>query len=109
MIRPALVKQKFGNGKRLIALWPIMHRPLYYLVYVDDSWSLYNSDENPLIDHLDDIYEEIAAEFGERSDEDMDNWEYHWPEADLNDGSTWAETTERAERLYNRRGISPKL
>lgn len=94
MIRPALVRRKFGDGKRLIKLWPIIHRPLYYLVYVDSSWSLFNDDENPLIDHLDDIYEQIAEEFGERNGD-----EYQWPEADFDDGSTWEETTEREEKL----------
>jgi hypothetical protein len=95
MVRPALVKQRFGNGKRLIALIPILHRPNYYLVYVDNGWGLSNFDDDPLIDHLDDIYEQIAHEFGQRDEDDA---EYCWPEEDFDGGSSWNETTEKIER-----------
>jgi len=64
MVAPALVKAKFGNGKRLIALLPILHRPRYYLVWIDDQWDLENGDD--WLDQLDTIWQAIGDEFGSR-------------------------------------------
>lgn len=101
MVRPAYVKAKFGNGKRLIGLMPIMHRPNYYLVWIDSSWDI---DGDVLRDKLDDIWQAIAEEFGERpygSDR-----RYRWPEEDSSDGCSWFEAdafdvlTPRQRRKY---------
>jgi hypothetical protein len=90
MIRPALVKQRFGNGKRLIGLSPVLHRPAYYLVWIDDRWNLSNWDHGEkLIDHLDEIWDAIGDEFGFRDREDESS--YRWPEEDSRDGCSWWE------------------
>ena len=90
MVRPALVRERFGNGKRLIVLWPIMHRPCYYLVWVDDRWCLDNWGKPPLLcDELGEVYSGIEDEFGRRDPEDAGP--YHWPDADLDDGCAWCE------------------
>lgn len=85
MVRPALIKERFGNGRRLLWISPTMHRPNYYLVWVDDRWDL--NDE--LRDHLDDILNAICAEFGRR--EPDDEKPYRWPEEDCSDGYSWGE------------------
>jgi hypothetical protein len=85
-VRPALVKKKFGNGKRLIGLYPIMHRPKYYLLWIDDKWDLENSGDEWL-DQLDDIWCQIAEEFGSRPH--ADEKRYRWPEEDSSDGCAW--------------------
>ena len=83
MVRPALVQKRFGNGKKLLGLTPIMHRPHYYLVLIDDRWDLEADD---WLDRLDEIWEAIAEEFGSRRDEDE---AYHWPEEDSGGGCAW--------------------
>lgn len=99
MVRPALVKATFGNGKRLLGLTPIMHRPNYYLVWIDDGWDL---DGDVLREHLDAIWNAIAEEFGERPYDDEKR--YRWPEEDSSGGCSWWEASldcvlpERARR-----------
>jgi hypothetical protein len=85
MVRPALVKEKFGNGKRLICLCALMHRPYYYLVWVDDRQDLENSDE--WFDQLEKIWTAIAEEFGERPY--GSERRYRWPEEDSSGGCAW--------------------
>jgi hypothetical protein len=87
MVRPALVKQKFGNGKRLLWLSPTMHRPNYYLAWVDDGWDL----DSDFRDHLDDIIQAIGEEFGTRDHTSENPRPYRWPEEDLDDGCSWGE------------------
>lgn len=99
MVAPALVKKRFGNGKKLLALAPIMHRPNYYLVWIDDRWDLQNGDE--WLNALDQVWEAISEEFGARSEDDED---YRWPEEDSAGGCVW--WTARAEdvlTIYRRR------
>jgi hypothetical protein len=104
MVRPALVKAKFGDGKRLLGLMPIMHRPCYYLVWIDSSWDI---DGGVLRDHLDEMWAAIAEEFGERPYED--ERPYRWPEEDASDGCSWFEADAfdvlppRMRRRYLRR------
>ena len=85
MVRPALVKARFGNGKRLIGLLPIRHRPNYYLVWIDSKWDI---DGDEIREALDDIWNAIAEEFGERP---HDSQTYRWPEEDSSDGCSWFE------------------
>lgn len=59
-VKPRLVDEVFGRGDRLIYLMPIMTRPDHYFVRVDSSWDL--NDE--FRDHLDDIYDAIADQYG---------------------------------------------
>lgn len=84
MVRPALVKEKFGNGQRLIGLAPIMHRPYYYLVWIDDRWDLQNGDD--WLDKLDEVWDAIGDEFGSRPENSKN---YRWPEEDSRDGCCW--------------------
>lgn len=83
MVRPALVKARFGDGKRLIGLMAIMHRPFYYLVWIDSTWDL---DGAEIRDALDEIWEAIGDEFGSRP---YDAPDYQWPEEDSNCGCSW--------------------
>lgn len=74
--------KKFGRGDLLLALYPIQHRPKYYLVWVDAKWM----EDETLVDELDAIYEEIGEEFGSHS---RDDGHYQWPMEDFTDGSSW--------------------
>lgn len=83
MVKPALVKRRFGKGDLLIGLSPTMHRPCYYLVWVDAEWF-----EDEMHEHLDDIWDGIAEEFGQHeSDEDAAS--YQWPMVDDEGGCHW--------------------
>lgn len=74
MVRPALVKRTFGKGDLLIALYPMMHRPRYYLVWVDADWF------DGMSQYVDDIWFGIEDEFGSRDSDDTGP--YKWPEVD---------------------------
>lgn len=101
-VQPALVKRRFGNGKKLLALTPIMHRPNYYLVWIDDRWDLHNGDE--WLDVLDQIWEAIGEEFCSRS-EDSDD--YQWPEEDSAGGCAWwVARPEDVLTIYRRRKMT---
>ncbi len=86
MVRPALVKATFGNGRHLLGLTALMHRPNYYLVWIDDTWETDNGGYE-FLDRLDDIWNAIGDEFGFRSPEDTR--QYRWPEDDSSDGCAW--------------------
>ena len=81
-VRPALVKATFGNADLLLALSPVMHRPHFYLVWIDARWH----GEEELHRHLDAIYDAIAEEFGMRADDEQP---YRWPEEDFAAGAAW--------------------
>lgn len=109
MVAPALVKTKFGNGKKLVGLLPILHRPSYYLVWVDDSWDLENSGDEWL-DKLDEIWMTIGEEFGERPRDSTRA--YRWPEEDSDGGCCWF--TANAEdilpkRMRRRYGVTASI
>lgn len=87
MVRPALVKATFGNGRKLLGLSPIMHRPNYYLVWIDDRWDLHNGPE--WIDLLDSVWDAIGEEFGTRRHRANGTGRYRWPEEDAPDGCYW--------------------
>lgn len=63
---PAIVEQHLGNGRRLIRITPLNTRPNYYLIRVDSRWSM---DSDDWYDHLEEIYEAITEEFGEKERE----------------------------------------
>lgn len=86
-VTPALVSEVFGDGRKLLALSPIMYRPNYFVVRIDSSWSISNWDrQNPMTpgDWLDRVYESIEDELVE------------WPWA-KSYGLRWSED-ERGER-----------
>lgn len=91
MVSPALVKTEFGKADLLIALFPIQHRPSYYLVWVDAQWY----EDQTMADHVDDIYEAIGDEFGHWSswEEDHEDSHYEWPLEDFSQGSSWCKAT----------------
>jgi hypothetical protein len=101
MVAPALVKRKFGKGDLLIRLYPIMHRPCYYLVWVDAEWY------DDLGQYVDDIWFGIEEEFGCRDSDDTGP--YHWPVVDDEGGCCWGKAdiddvlTPRARRKIDRK------
>jgi hypothetical protein len=81
MVPPALVRKKFGKADLLLGLMPIMHRPYYYLVWVDAEWF------DDMCQYVDDIWYAIEEEFGHRESEDVAP--YRWPEVDDEGGCCW--------------------
>lgn len=110
MVTPAPVAAHFGDGKLLLRLCPIAHRPNYYLVRIDSSCV----DDDKLRDTLDEIYETIEEEYGcedqriEWAEEDLKEqgiadptyeqmhdyadkeWGMYFPVANFDTGSAWA-------------------
>ena len=89
MVQPAYVKARFGDGKRLIGLVPIMHRPNYYLVWIDSGWDI---DGDEIREALDSIWNAIGDEFGWRPYDDQGR--YRWPEEDSSGGCSWFEAND---------------
>ncbi len=102
IVIPRLCSKIFGNGRKLLALSPIMYRPNYFVVRIDSNWSTSNweTDESkmPPSEWLDRVYDEIEAEFPEwpwarqyglrRTEDDSDD---RSSRTDWSDGSTWSE------------------
>lgn len=65
-VTPAIVDAHLGNGRRLLRVQPLNTRPNYYLIRVDSKWDC-GSDE--FYDLLEDIYEAIEDEYGEKERE----------------------------------------
>jgi len=89
-VHPRLVSEKFGDGRKLIGLAPIMTRPQYYVVRIDSRWTIDNRKPGPcLYDHLDEIYEAIEDEYGYAFEDDEEAGEAPpWP-ALRPGGSSW--------------------
>ena len=68
---PYLLRKKYGDGKQLLMLFPIMERPRYWVVRVDSKCSDRTRDDDLFFDMLDDIYEQIDEQFGTPSEEDL--------------------------------------
>lgn len=64
---PALIKKRYGDGKQLVMLFPIMERPRYWVVRVDSKCQ----SRGTFIDILDDIYDQIDEQFGTPTEEDL--------------------------------------
>ncbi len=103
-ITPLLLDTIFGDGKRLVAIGPIVLRPNFYIVRVHSAWHLSNwadDDGNDyLVDHIDEIEQEIEDQFGDatRCEEDGSHkkgwWSCRhcrWPAADFGTGCEWWE------------------
>jgi len=55
---PRLLGPVFGDGKQLIRMTSINTRPAFWVVRIDSSWNLGNTDNPPVLrDHLEDIYQ----------------------------------------------------
>lgn len=90
MVRPALSGKRFGAGDLLIGLMPLMHRPLYYLVWIDAKWFDDRHAEERFYDELDNIWESLEDEFGPRGYTDNgDRRPFRWPEVDDEGGCCW--------------------
>jgi len=61
-IKPRLVTDVFGDGRRLLCLYPLMYRPNHFVVRMDSTVEIRHAG-----DWLDEIYEAIETEF------------YEWP------------------------------
>lgn len=102
---PRFVDEALGDGQILLGLQPLNTRPNYYVIRVDSSWHLYDcrdcEDECPdyLVEHIDEIYEAIEDEYGDKdriryfNENDLDPGEEpdseDWPVLDLYCGSSW--------------------
>lgn len=64
---PRFVEATFGDGRQLVAIQPLNTRPSYYVIRVDSRWGLRGGDI--WWDNLDDIYEAISDEWGEKERE----------------------------------------
>ncbi len=94
IITPQLVTRVFGNGRKLLQLFPMMFRPNHFVVRVDSSLDTHDMD----FDLLGEIYEEIEEEFVEWPWASAYGFKWHEDEgADCDsrikweDGSTWNE------------------
>lgn len=68
IVAPRLVSEVFGNGRRLMEISPLMYRPHFFVVRIDDSWAKSNRDHSgarPVRHWLDDVYGAIVDEFVE--------------------------------------------
>lgn len=65
--KPELLDKVYGDGKRLLQLFPINERPRYWVVRVDSACGR----DDELYEILDDIYEQIDEQFGTPSEEDL--------------------------------------
>jgi hypothetical protein len=88
-VRPALSATRHGAGDLLIGLSPVMHRPSYYLVWIDRKWwpERYGYATDEFRDKLDDIWLALEDEFGRRDSDDTGP--YKWPEVDDDGGCSW--------------------
>lgn len=89
IVRPALSGKRFGAGDLLICLSPVMHRPRYYLVWIDSAWfPQFSHSTDEFRDKLDgEIWPTLEDEFGRR--ESDDTRAYRWPEVDDEGGCSW--------------------
>jgi len=63
-VTPAVVDVKLGNGRQLLAVTPLNTRPNYYLIRVSSAWI-----GDKIHDHLDEIYDAIIDQYGEKERE----------------------------------------
>lgn len=74
-ITPRLVSRIYGDGRQLIALYPIMFRPNHFVIRIDSAM---NTGGDEFRELLDEIYDDIYDEF------------FEWPWAKQY-GRTWHE------------------
>jgi hypothetical protein len=67
-VKPAVAKGYLGDGRQLLRFQPLSTRPDYYLIRIDSSWAVDDSDE--WYDRLDDeILQMLIDEFSEKERE----------------------------------------
>ena len=84
-IIPRLIDAVFGDGQRLIWIWPIAARPNRFAVRVDsaEEWNVF--------DVLDEIADAAGDQFGYYDDEELTSEEKIWPIVDWTIGCSWSE------------------
>lgn len=89
---PALASTVFGDGRALLRIAMIDHRPRYHVVRIDSTWAVGDDPSAParpdLWDFIDDIYEALEEEFGPLRDEESDT-DRPWPAFDSEGGTSW--------------------
>lgn len=63
-VTPVLLETVLGDGRQVIAFVPWDTRPQYYVVRVDSSWGIENTDEPSVGDFTDDLYAAVEDEYG---------------------------------------------
>ncbi len=106
IVTPRLVSHVWGDGRKLLALYPMMMRPNHFVVRLDSSWSTSNWDRDAKVgphEWLDGfrgtpgVYDVIEDEFVEWPWARMyglrwaDRGEERSSRVDWNDGCTWSE------------------
>ncbi len=93
---PVLLAKVFGDGAQLISFSPVNQIPACYVVRVDGSWAILNTDAGPTVgEHSDEIVQAIADAFGISESEDDAGEEIPhadrapWPAIDLEIGVYW--------------------
>lgn len=89
LIKPALLSTIYGDGKKLIALYPIDDRPNHYLILIDSKTDFRSDAWNDLLDDF--IYEAIMDEFGYSTDENNEEF----PAFYFGSGTVWQELHRR--------------
>ena len=116
LVYPRLVDEIFG--KLLIALTPCFNStPNYYVVRVGSGWLTMSrpysgSNDEPLRDHLDEIYDAIREQFGEVIEEDEEddrNRDDEWPMLNLEIGCSWGrlDWPEYPKKPKKRKPVNP--
>ena len=64
---PRLVDKIFGNGRTLLALYPINFRPYHFVVRIDSGWSISNWVDGPKTpsEWIDEVYDATEEEYVE--------------------------------------------
>jgi hypothetical protein len=88
-ISPRVIGKVFGDGRRLITVWPLTTRPNYFVVRVDSA------EEFEIRDTLDDLGDAAEEEFGrfrrdEEEDEDAEDTR-EFPICDWDFGVCWGD------------------
>jgi hypothetical protein len=102
---PAVCSRAFGDGRALLALSTINHRPRFYVIRIDSTWRDLVEDE-----HIDSIYDALLEEFGDAEQVEADEPRLEWPAFDGANGSSWwrLEWSDFAKRLH-RAGWRPGM
>lgn len=61
-VQPKMLRERFGDGKLLLAVEPLDTRPNYYVLRIDSAWTRENSNE--IYEQIDNFYQAIEDEFG---------------------------------------------
>ena len=84
---PVLLNRVFGDGSRLLQVFPINERPRYWVVRVDASVA----GDRDVHEIIDEIAEAISDQFGDPNEDDLgvgDERPY-FPSCNSDDGFSW--------------------